>query len=153
MAIERRLSDLGYPPLEEQPATAGHYVRAVTTGNLVFLSGQLPVRGGERVYLGRLGAELQVDDGRKAAELVVLGLLAALKAEIGDLGRVRRVVKLLGLVNSAPEFTQQPKVIDSASDLLLALFGDRGRHARSAIGVAALPFGAAVEIEMIVEID
>jgi enamine deaminase RidA (YjgF/YER057c/UK114 family) len=151
--VEQRLIELGHGELEQQAPVAGNYVRAVTTGNLVFLSGQLPTRTGERLYLGRLGAEIDVETGKKAAELATIGQLAALKAEIGNLDRVTRIVKILGFVNSAPDFTDQSKVVNGASDLLVQVFGDRGRHARAAVGVAALPFGAAVEIEMVVQVD
>ena len=149
--VEDRLQEVG---LElPRPATpVANYVGAVTVGNIVWVSGHGPVRDGELVYKGKLGRDMDVATGREAAQLVILNALASLKAEIGSLDRVQRVVKLLGMVNSAPDFGDQPKVIDGASDLLTTIFGERGKHARSAVGMAALPFGISVEIEMIVEI-
>jgi enamine deaminase RidA (YjgF/YER057c/UK114 family) len=146
---EARLAELGLKLPEPNPAV-GNYIGAVTVGELVFVSGHGPFRDGEYVYLGKLGRELDVADGQASARLVMLNLLASLKAEIGELDRVRRVVKLLVLVNSDPEFGEQPAVANGASDLLVEIFGpERGRHARSAIGMGALPFGISVEIEAI----
>lgn len=152
MSAEARLRELGIE-LPTPPAPVANYVRAVQTGNLVFVSGHGPTRDGKPVYVGKLGRDLTVEEGYQAARLVMLNCLASLKALIGDLDRVKRVVKLLGMVNSAPDFGDQPKVINGASDLLVELFGERGRHARSAVGMAALPMGIAVEIEMIVEVE
>jgi enamine deaminase RidA (YjgF/YER057c/UK114 family) len=130
---EARLADLGLQLPDPNPAV-GNYVGAVTIGDLVFVSGHGPYRDGEFVYLGKLGRDLDVAAGQASARLVVLNLLASLKAEIGELDRVRRVVKLLVLVNSDPEFGEQPAVANGASDLLVEIFGpERGRHARSAI--------------------
>lgn len=148
---ERRLSELGLT-LPQPPPPIANYVGAVTAGNLVFVSGHGPWRDGSFQYLGKLGEELDLDDGREAARLVMLNCLASLKSEIGDLDRVHRIVKVLGLVNSEAHFSRQPEVIDAASDLLTAIFGNRGLHSRSAIGVAALPRGISVEIEMVVEL-
>jgi enamine deaminase RidA (YjgF/YER057c/UK114 family) len=150
-AIEARLRDMGYaiPPLTPP---VGNYVGAVRTGNLVFVSGHGPFRDGQWHYLGKLGRDVDVETGQEAARLVALNMLASLKAEIGTLDRVARIVRLFGMVNSAPDFAQHPTVIDGASNLLVELFGDRGRHARSAIGMGALPFGISVEIEMVAEI-
>jgi enamine deaminase RidA (YjgF/YER057c/UK114 family) len=150
--IEERLSELGLELPETAPPVA-NYVPAVRTGNLVFVSGHAPRQAGRFVYLGKVGRELSVDDGYQAARVVILSALASLKAEIGDLDRVRRIVKLLGMVNSAPEFHDQPAVINGASDLLVELFGEAGRHARSAVGMAELPMGISVEIEMVVEVE
>ena len=150
--VEERLSGLGLELPEPAPPIA-NYVPAVRTGNLVFLSGHAPRQAGSYVYLGKLGRELSVDDGYQAARVVILSALASLKAEIGDLDRVRRVVKVLGMVNSAPDFHDQPAVINGASDLLVELFGDAGRHARSAVGMAELPMGISVEIELVVEVE
>jgi enamine deaminase RidA (YjgF/YER057c/UK114 family) len=120
----------------------------VTVGNVVFVSGHGPYKDGEFVYKGKLGRDVDVPTGQAAAQLTILNLLASLKAEIGELDRVRRVVKLLVLVNSDPEFGEQPAVANGASDLLVEVFGpERGPHARSAIGMGALPFGIPVEIE------
>jgi enamine deaminase RidA (YjgF/YER057c/UK114 family) len=120
----------------------------------MFLSGHGPVVDGRAAIRGKLTRDLSLDEGRRAAELTVLSLLSTLKSELGTLDRVRRVLKLLVLVNSEPEFTRQPAVADAASDLLMLAFGaDRGRHARSAIGVVALPFDIPVEIEAVVQIE
>jgi enamine deaminase RidA (YjgF/YER057c/UK114 family) len=150
--IETRLSELGLA-LPVPPQAVANYVGAVTVGNLVFVSGNGPVQDGKFLYTGKVDSVVSVEDAQKAAQLVMLNALASLKAEIGSLDRVRRVVKLLGMVNSDPQFTRQPEVINGASNLLTNLFGDRGRHARSAVGMAALPNGISVEIEMIVEIS
>jgi len=153
MTPEERLAELGHELPAPNPA-AGTYVGAVTAGNLVFVSGHGPYRDGGFAYQGKLGRELDVPTGQAAAQLTILNLLASLKAEIGELHRVRRVVKLLVLVNSDPEFGEQPKVANGASDLLVAVFGlDRGPHARSAVGMGALPFAIPVEIEGIFEIE
>jgi enamine deaminase RidA (YjgF/YER057c/UK114 family) len=150
--IERRLTELGLTlPAPQQPVA--NYVRSVRTGNLVFVAGHLPVQDGKVVYQGKLGRDMDVETGYLAARLVMLNCLATLKEELGDLDRVRRIVKLLGMVNSAPDFTDTPGVVNGASDLLVQLFGERGRHARSAVGMSTLPLGASVEIEMVVEVD
>ena len=148
---ERNLAKLGLT-LPPAPTAVANYVGAVVVGKLVFVSGHGPVQNGELIYRGKLGREFTTAQGQEAARLVMLNCLATLKAAIGSLDRVRRVVKLLGMVNGTPEFTEQPQVINGASDLLVAVFGDRGRHARSAVGMGSLPFNIAVEIEMIVEI-
>ncbi|HUE66793.1 MAG TPA: RidA family protein [Candidatus Acidoferrum sp.] len=150
--VEERLAALGHKVPDPGPPVA-NFVNAVRTGNLVFISGQGPRRDGEYVYRGKVGSEVDVETARKAAELVMLNCLGSLKQEIGDLDRVVRVVKLLGMVNCAPEFTDQPKVINGGSDLLVAAFGEAGRHARSAVGMSSLPFDISVEIEMIVEVS
>jgi len=149
--VESKLAEMGLE-LPAPPAPVANYVRAVRTGNLVFVSGHGPSRDGELVYRGKLGADVDVATGYKAAQLVMLNCLTSLKEEIGELDRVTRIVKLLGMVNCAPDFGEQPEVINGASDLLTELFGERGRHARSAVGMAALPRGIAVEIEMVVEV-
>ncbi|MCA1647328.1 MAG: RidA family protein [Chloroflexi bacterium] len=152
MTPEERLHELGHV-LPQAPPSVANYVSSVRTGNLLFLSGKGPdLIGGARKWQGKLGAEYTTEEGYAAARDTMLNLLAVLRADIGDLARVRRVVKLLGMVNSTPDFTDQPKVINGASDLLVEVFGDRGRHARSAVGMAGLPGGIPVEIEMIVEI-
>ena len=152
MTIETKLSEMGFKlPAPGQPA--GNYVPAVSTGNLVFLSGHGPKLDDGSLITGKVGADLTLDEAYVAAQRVALILLASLKAEIGDLDRVSRVVKLLGMVNCTPDFNDQPKVINGASDLLVELYGDKGRHARSAVGMNALPSNIAVEIEMVVEIE
>jgi len=138
--------------LPHPPPPVANYVNTVTSGNLVFVSGHGPFLDGKWTYIGKLDSSVTVEEGYKAARLVILNSLASLKEEIGSLNRVRRIVKLLGMVNSDPTFQRQPEVIDGASDLLTSIFGDIGRHARSAVGMATLPFGIAVEIEMIVEV-
>lgn len=148
---ERALAELGLT-LPPAPSAVANYVGAVVVGNLVFLSGHGPVQNGALTYRGKLGREFTTAQGQEAAQLVMLNCLATLKSAIGNLDRVRRIVKLLGMVNGTPEFTQQPQVINGASDLLVAVFGERGRHARSAVGMASLPLNIAVEIEMVVEI-
>jgi enamine deaminase RidA (YjgF/YER057c/UK114 family) len=149
--VEARLKELGIE-LPEVPPTIGNYAAAVRTGNLLFLSGRLPRWEDQFVLLGKLTKDLTVEQGYEAARLTALNLLATLKSELGDLDRVTRVVKLVGMVNSQPDFTDQPRVINGASDLLVEIFGDKGRHARAAFGVAALPMNASVELELIVEV-
>ena len=152
MKAEEKLKEIG---LELPPAVqpVANYVTAVRTGNLVFLSGQGPLREDGTLITGKIGSDLTQDEGYEAARRVGLGLLASLKTEIGDLDKVRRVVKLLGMVNCMPDFVDQPGVINGASDLLVDVFGDKGKHARSAVGMNALPMNIAVEIEMIVEVE
>ena len=152
MKAEEKLKEIG---LELPPAVqpVANYVVAVRTGNLVFLSGQGPLREDGTLITGKIGSDLTQDEGYEAARRVGLGLLASLKTEIGDLDKVRRVVKLLGMVNCIPDFIDQPRVINGASDLLVDVFGDKGKHARSAVGMNALPMNIAVEIEMIVEVE
>jgi enamine deaminase RidA (YjgF/YER057c/UK114 family) len=152
MTPEERLAELGHELPQPNPAV-GSYVGAVSVGKIVFVSGHGPYRDGEFVYKGKLGREVDVPTGQAAAALTIVNLLASLKEEIGELRRVKRVVKLLVLVNSDPEFGEQPAVANGASELLIEIFGERGRHARSAIGMGALPFGIPVEIEAIFEIE
>src|SRR5687767_54843 len=150
MSIEHRLQELGIQlPPPARPVAS--YVPTVQTGNLLFTSGNGPWENGQFKYLGKLGGEISVEQGYDAARLTMLNLLSVINAELGSLDRVERVVKLLGIVASAPGFNRQPEVINGASDLLIEIFGDRGRHARSAIGVNELPFDTPVEIEMIVQ--
>ena len=149
---EERLAALGIE-LPTPPAPVANYVRAVTTGNLVFLAGHGPLKADGTYVTGKLGQDLSLDEGYEAARLTAIALLASLRAEIGDLGRVRRIVKVTGMVNSDPAFTDQPKVINGCSDLLVEIFGDQGKHARAAVGMVSLPIGIAVEIEMVVEVE
>lgn len=148
---EQRLAELGLV-LPEAVAPAANYVSAVRSGSLIHVSGQVPLRAGTLVAVGRLGERVSVEQGYECARQCVLNSLAALKAEIDDLAAVDRVVKALVFVASAPDFTEQPHVGDGGSDLLRAVFGDAGRHARSAIGVSALPLNAPVEIEIVYEL-
>lgn len=144
--VERQLAELGVEiPLPPPPV--GSFLNAVASGNLLFLSGAGPVLDGRPAFLGKLGSQLTVEQGREAARLAALNLLAAAEAELGSLDRVTRVVKLLCLVSSSEGFDRQPDVANGASDLLVDVFGERGRHARSAIGVYGLPGGIPVEIE------
>jgi enamine deaminase RidA (YjgF/YER057c/UK114 family) len=135
------------------PKPAAAYVPAVRTGNHVYLSGQLPLKDGKLAVTGKVGAEVGVDEAKEAARLCCINGLAALASVIGDLDRVRQVVKVTGFVASAPGFTAQPAVVNGASELLKEIFGTAGEHARSAVGMAELPFGAPVEVEMIVEVE
>ncbi len=144
---EARLRDLGID-LPEPPPPVANYVGLVTVGDVVFVSGHGPYQDGEYIYRGKLGRELDVETGRQSARLVAVNMLATLKAELGELDRIARVVKLLVMVNSDPDFIRQPEVANGASDLLVEAFGpERGTHARSAVGLAVLPFGISVEIE------
>ena len=150
-AIETKLKELGFE-LPTPPAPAASYVPAVRTGNLVYVSGQSTKVDGKWLYQGRVGRDFTREEGYAAARVVILNALAVLKAEIGDLDRVTRIVKLLGWVNCVAEFNETPYVINGASDLLEAVFGDKGKHARSAVSAHTLPFDTTVEIEMIVEV-
>jgi enamine deaminase RidA (YjgF/YER057c/UK114 family) len=149
---EERLAELGLTLPTDTPPLAA-YVPAVRTGNLVFTSGQLPRIDGELTHVGKVGAEVTPEQAKEAAQACALNAIAALKGEIGDLEKVRRVVKVVGFVASAPGFSGQPGVVNGASELLGKVFGDAGVHARSAVGVAALPLDVPVEVEMIVEVD
>jgi enamine deaminase RidA (YjgF/YER057c/UK114 family) len=149
--VEAKLEALGLA-LPSPSAPVANYVRAVTVGNVVYLSGHGPSRDGAFAFQGKVGAERTVEEGYQAAQLVMLNCLSSLKQEIGDLDRVERIVKLLGMVNCTEDFGHHPEVINGASDLLVQLYGERGRHARSAVGMQSLPRGITVEIEMIVQL-
>jgi enamine deaminase RidA (YjgF/YER057c/UK114 family) len=152
MSIEARLAELGVT-LPDAPAPAANYVPYVIAGNLVHVSGQISADANGQIK-GKLGAGMSVEDGAAAAKACAISLLAQLKKACdGDLSRLKRVVKLVGFVNSTPDFTDQPKVINGASDFMVAALGDAGRHARSAVSAASLPFGVAVEIEAIFELN
>ena len=149
---EERLQRLGVSlPAPAVPVAA--YVPCVRTGSLVYVSGQVPVLDGKPSHLGHLGDNVDLEDGRAAARTCAVNVLAALKAELGELSRVRRVVKVTGFVASTGGFTDHPKVVNAASELFGDVFGDAGRHARAAVGVAALPLGVPVEVEAIVEVE
>ena len=148
---EARLKAAGIE-LPPAPKPVANYVPAVRTGNLVFLAGQGPLSEGKPTITGKVGAEVSEDAGYQAARTTILNELAALRAEIGSLNRVRRIVKLTAWVNSAPGFTRQPAVVNGASDLLVQIFGDAGRHARTSVSANELPFNIPVEIEMVVEV-
>ncbi|MGI9658065.1 MAG: RidA family protein [Gaiellaceae bacterium] len=149
---EARLEEMGLS-LPSPPDAVANYVGLVIVDKIAFVSGHGPTQNGEHIFLGKLGQDMDVETGQKSAQLVILNMLATLKAELGELDRIARVVKLLCMVNSAPDFAEQPLVANGASDLLVEIFGDeRGRHARSAVGMGALPFGISVEIEGIFEV-
>ena len=150
--IEARLAELGIE-LPQAPAPAANYVPFVVAGNLVFVSGQVTVENGEVKFKGRLGEDMDIDEGYQAARLCGLNLIAqAREAAGGDLDRIKRVVKLGGFVNATPGFTDHPKVINGASDLMAEVFGDAGKHARFAVGAVSLPLGVAVEVDGIFEL-
>ncbi len=151
MEAESRLASLGLK-LPEPPQPVGAYLLAQQAGDLLFLSGTTCYIDGGLLYTGRVGAELTVEEGYAAARQTALNLLSAVKAVVGDLDRVERVVKLNGYVNSAPDFDRQPAVINGASELMEMVFGPRGRHARTSIGVSDLPGHIPVEIEMVVQL-
>ena len=148
---EARLAALGIT-LPAPPSPVANYVNGVRTGNLIFLAGMGPRRPDGSEITGKLGAGVTIEEGYEAARLTAINQLAVLKEMLGDLDRVVRIVKVLGMVNSDPDFVEQPAVINGFSDLMVEVFGDRGRHARAAVGMASLPRGQAVEIEMIVEV-
>ena len=148
---ETKLAALGIT-LTTPSAPVANYVKCVRTGNLLFLAGAGPQKDGKYIT-GKVGADLSVEQGYAAARLTGISQLAVLKAELGDLRKVRRVVKVLGMVNCTPDFADQPEVLNGFSDLMVEVFGERGKHARSAVGMVALPRGMAVEVEMIVEVE
>ncbi|WP_067825609.1 RidA family protein [Actinomadura kijaniata] len=148
---EERLADLGLE-LPEVVKPLAAYVPTSRTGNLVYTAGQLPMVKGELAVTGKIGAEVTPEVGYEQARICALNAIAAVRAEIGDLSRVRRIVKVVGFVASAPDFYGQPKVVNGASDLLGEVFGEAGVHARSAVGVSALPLNAPVEVELVVEV-
>ncbi len=151
--IDQRLAELGIE-LPNAAAPMANYVPAVQSGSLLFLSGQICQWNGERRFVGKLGAEISLDDGKVAARLCALNLLAQARRFLGgDLDRVRRVVRLGGFVNAASGFTEQPQVVNGASDLMVEVFGEVGRHARAAVGVGSLPGGAAVEVDAVLEVS
>lgn len=150
--VDARLANLGIE-IPEAAAPVANYVGHLRSGNLVFVSGQVPLVDGAFKFQGKVGAEFSVEEGQEAARICAINIIAQLKAACdGDLDRVRRIVKLGGFVNSTPEFTDQPKVINGASDLMVAVFGDAGKHTRAAVSAGALPLGVAVEVDAIAEI-
>ncbi|NLY54652.1 MAG: RidA family protein [Firmicutes bacterium] len=151
MSVEAKLKELGIDiPPAAAPAAA--YIPAVRSGNLIFVSGQLPSKDGELVK-GILGRDLTTAEGYEAARLCALNCLGAVKSLVGSLDRVQRIVKVTGFVAATPDFTEHPQVINGASELMQQIFGDKGMHARAAVGMASLPLGVAVEVEMIVEVN
>ena len=151
-AIDARLKELGLE-IAAPAAPVANYVGYVKSGNLVFVSGQVTLKDGQLQYQGKLGADISLEDGQAAARLCGINVIAQLKAACdGDLDRVQRIVRLGGFVNSTPEFADQPKVINGASDLMVEVFGDKGRHARAAVSAGALPMQVAVEVDCVAEI-
>jgi len=138
-------------PVPQKPVA--NYVNAVRTGNLIFLAGKGPSKPDGSLITGKVGKDLTVQQGYEAARLTAINQLAVLKAELGSLNKVKRIVKVLGMVNCSEDFTDQPKVINGYSDLMVEIFGEKGKHARSAVGMYALPMNIAVEVEMIVEVE
>ena len=149
---EQKLTAMGLqlPPMSKPMA---NYVRYVQTGNLIFLAGHGPTRADGSQITGKLGKDMSIEQGYEAAKVTALNLLATLKEAVGDLSKIKRIIKVNGYVNSTPEFIDHPKVINGCSDLLVALFGEKGKHARAAMGMVALPSNIAVEIEMVVEVE
>jgi enamine deaminase RidA (YjgF/YER057c/UK114 family) len=152
MKTEQRLKELGIE-LTKPTSPMANYVNAVRTGNLLYLAGKGPGLPGKPLPVGKVGRDFTVEQAYVHARETALSLIAVMKAELGDLDRVKRIVKVLGMVNATPEFGQQPEVINGCSDLFVEVFGDRGRHARSAVGMGSLPRGIPVEIEVIVEVE
>ena len=150
--VEEKLVSVGVV-VPDVPLPLAAYVPGLISGNIVYTSGQLPMVNGQLAFKGRLGENASIEDGYAAAKQCACNCLGVVKALIGDLDRVKRVVKVVGFVNSTADFEAQPKVINGASELLQAAFGEAGAHARSAVGVAALPLGAMCEVEIIVEFD
>jgi enamine deaminase RidA (YjgF/YER057c/UK114 family) len=151
MTIAEKIKALGYE-LPEVAVPLASYIPAVQVGNLVYTSGNLPMKEGKLAFPGKIGeGHNSVEYGYKASEICILNALSAVNALVG-LDNVKRIVKITGFVNSTPDFTDQPKVVNGASDLLVKIFGDAGKHVRSAVGVASLPIGACVEIELVVEV-
>ena len=150
--VEKKLSELGVV-LAEPTAPVANYVPFVRTGNLLMVSGQICLDAGKLVAKGQLGAGVSIEDGQKAARACAVNLLAQVKAALGDLDKVLRVVRLGGFVNSAPGFVEGPKVMNGASDLMVAAFGEKGKHARTTVGVSALPLDAAIEVEGLFEVS
>ena len=150
-SIENRIRELGYQ-LPEAPAPAGSYVNCVRSGKLLYLAGGIPPLDDD-TYLGKVPTDTSIETAQEAARLITLNRLAVIKAEIGDLDRIKRIVNVGGFVNSEPDFYQHPAVINGCSDLLVAIFDEKGVHSRTALGAAALPLNVSVEINMIVEIE
>jgi len=149
--IEEKMESLGIK-LPAPPTPAGSYVAVIRTGNLLFISGQIPMENGKLLYTGKVTDE-NLDTAQKSAKICAINILAQLKRELGDFEKVSRIVRLSGFVNSDPEFSQHPKVVNAASDLLFEIFGEKGKHSRIAVGVANLPLNSMTEIDAIVEVS
>ncbi len=150
--FEQRLKELGIELYKPDPPVA-NYVRTVRSGNLVFVAGHGPRRPDGTYVRGKVGKDLTLEEGKEAARLTAISLLSSLKAELGSLNRVKRIVRVFGMVNATEDFTQHPQVINGCSDLLVEIFGQAGKHARAAVGMVSLPMNIAVEIEMVVEVE
>ena len=148
--IEDKLKELGIE-IPTPPSPAGSYIPVVTTENLAFVSGQIPIKEGKVVFEGKVPEKQSVDSAREAAKICIINGLAQLKANLGSLDKITKFVRISGFVNSESDFTEQPKVINAASDLLVEVFGDMAKHSRIAVGVASLPLNSTVEIDMVVE--
>ena len=148
--IEERLKELAIE-ITTPPSPAGSYIPVITTGNLAFISGQIPMKEGKVVFEGKVPNVQSLDSAREAAKICIINALAQLKANLGSLDKITKIVRISGFVNSAPDFVEQPKVINAASDLLIDIFGDMAKHSRIAVGVASLPLNSTVEIDMVVE--
>ncbi len=148
--IEKKLEELGIK-LPNPPTPAGSYVPAIRTGNLLFISGQIPMEDGKVIFTGKVSND-NLETAQKSARMCAINILAQIKRELGDLDNVSRIVRLSGFVNSVSEFSQQPKVINAASDLLFEIFGEKGKHSRIAVGVASLPLDSMTEIDAIIEV-
>ena len=150
--IEEKLNELGVS-LPTAPKPAGSYVPVVVSGKLAFVSGQIPIKDGQVIYQGKVGIDQSIEQAQKAAKLCIINGLAQINTYFGTLDNLEKIIKISGFVNSAQDFTEHPKVINAASDFLVEIFGEEGRHSRIAIGVSSLPLNATVEIDMLVEIS
>ncbi|NDF27460.1 MAG: RidA family protein [Nitrosopumilaceae archaeon] len=148
--IEDKLKQLGIV-LPTPPKPAGSYIPVVITGNLAFVSGQIPMQDGKVLYTGKVPSEKSIEEAQAAAKICAINLLAQLKANLGNLDRITKIVRVSGFVNSTAEFSEQPKIINAASDLFFEIFGEKGKHSRIAVGVTSLPLSSTVEIDMTVE--
>ncbi|HSA98736.1 MAG TPA: RidA family protein [Candidatus Nitrosotenuis sp.] len=148
--IDEKLRSLGIT-LPSPPKPAGSYIPVVTSGNLAFVSGQIPLQDGKVAYTGKVPTERTIEDAQSAAKICAVNILAQLKANLGSLDRISKIVRVSGFVNSTGDFTEQPKIINAASDLFFEIFGEKGKHSRIAVGVSSLPLNSTVEIDMIAE--
>lgn len=150
--IEEKIASMNIT-LPVPPKPAGSYIPVVRTGNLVFVSGQIPIKDGKVEFQGKVPTDVSIETAQKAAKLCIINVLAQIKAEIGTLDKVSKIVRVSGFVNSASDFFEQPKVINVASDLLFDIFGEKGKHSRIAVGVASLPLNSTVEIDLVAEVS
>lgn len=148
--IEDRLKQLNIT-LPIPPKPAGSYIPVVISGNLAFVSGQIPMQEGKVLYTGKVPSERSIEEAQSAAKMCAINLLAQLKSNLGSLDKITKIVRVSGFVNCTPEFSEQPKIINAASDLFFEIFGEKGKHSRIAVGVSSLPLNSTVEIDMIVE--